>query len=166
VIAAALLVVALLAGCGGGGAPKQSSAVNAPLRRALAYSHCMRSHGVADFPDPDGQGNFRIQPTPAKPDLAPNSPALQAGLKKCGPIPSTVTPAQEDRAFESQLKTAACMRANGVPNYPEPQLVKGASGSGDIDLHYNPSINPDTPVVQRAAQKCGSQNVQLLFGGR
>lgn len=163
-IAAGLLAGTLLVGCGGGGAAQGGSALSAQLRRALAYSHCMRSHGVPDFPDPNGQGEFRIQPTGAGSDLDPSAPAYQAALAKCGPIPSTVTAAQENQAFEKVLKAAVCMRANGVPNYPEPTLTKGADGG--IDLNYN-GINPDAPVVQAAAKKCGYGNAQQLleFGG-
>jgi hypothetical protein len=163
--ATVLLGGVLLAGCGGDAAPKRSAAVNAPLRVALAYADCIRSHGVPDFPDPDGQGDFTIKPTAAKPDLRPNSPALQAGMRKCGPVPSgSVTPAEEEAAFHSQLKTARCMQTHGVPDYPLPQLVTTPGKAGSILLHYN-GIDPNAPNVQRAAQKCGHANVALLFGG-
>lgn len=163
-IANLLLAGALFAGCGGGGAAPPGSGLSAQLRSALAYSHCMRSHGLADFPDPNGHGDFRIQPTRRGSDLDPNAPAYQAALAKCGPIPSTVTAAQENQAFEKALKAAVCMRANGVPNYPEPTLTKGAGGG--IDLHYN-GIDPKAPVVQAAAKKCGYSDPQQLlqFGG-
>jgi hypothetical protein len=164
--AGALAVAALLASCGGGGAPNRGSAKHDPLRVAVAYAHCMRSHGVPDFPDPNGQGDFRIQPTATTPDLDPNSPAMQGGLAKCGAIPTTVTAAQENQAFHSQLKTAVCMRANGVPNYPIPKLTRAPGGaSASIDLDYN-GIDVDTPVFQQAAKKCGYKNVQMLSGGR
>jgi len=56
-------------------------------------------------------------------------------------------------AFHRALKAAACMRANGVPNYPEPKLINGT-----IHISYTPRVNPTSPAVQAAAQKCGYQN--------
>ena len=56
-------------------------------------------------------------------------------------------------AFHRALKAAACMRANGVPNYPDPQLINGS-----IRLRFTANINPTKPAVQTAAKKCGSQN--------
>jgi hypothetical protein len=161
-LACGVIAAALLAGCGGSLSAHQSSALSGQVRHALAYSHCMRSHGLSDFPDPNGQGNFRIHSEPGT-DLDPNASAFQAALKACGPIPSSVTPAQENQAFQKDLKAAGCMRANGVPDYPEPQLVEGTSASGSILLHYNPSIDPNAPAVQEAARKCGYRNAQQLL---
>jgi hypothetical protein len=51
-IAALALGVALLAaGCGGGGG---SPGKSRPLvhQELVAFAHCMRTHGVPDFPDP------------------------------------------------------------------------------------------------------------------
>jgi hypothetical protein len=59
------------------------------------------------------------------------------------------------QAFRQALRAAACMRANGVANYPEPQLVNGT-----IELSFTPGVNPTTPAVQMAAQKCGYQAEQ------
>jgi hypothetical protein len=47
----------------------------------LAYSKCMRAHGLKDFPDPTGNGiQIRVQPGS---DLDPNSPRFQAAQKAC-----------------------------------------------------------------------------------
>jgi hypothetical protein len=43
-------------------------------------------------------------------------------------------------------KYAECMRANGVPNYPEPGPGPGGGGA--------PVSNPDSPVVQKAIKVC------------
>jgi len=48
------------------------------------------------------------------------------------------------------------MRANGVPNYPDPKLIDGS-----IDLEFNSNINPGSPAFQRAARKCGKPGVPL-----
>ena len=57
-MAAVLTGAALLtAGCGGGGGSPGASrpAVHQEL---VAFAHCMRSHGVPDWPDPLPQGGF------------------------------------------------------------------------------------------------------------
>ena len=48
------------------------------------------------------------------------------------------------------------MRANGVPNYPDPKLIDGS-----IDQEFNGSFNPDSPAFQRAARKCAKPGVEL-----
>ena len=49
--------------------------------KALAYSKCMRSDGVGDFPDPKGQGTIDIPD--ATGDLDPGSPTFQGAQKAC-----------------------------------------------------------------------------------
>ena len=55
-----------------------------PVLRAktLAYSKCMRAHGIADFPDPNGDGVLQIQGTPGS-DLAPDNPQFHTADKAC-----------------------------------------------------------------------------------
>jgi hypothetical protein len=54
-LAAALAGTALLAAaCGSGGPP--AAAGTTAYQKALAYSQCMRSHGVPGFPDPQSNG--------------------------------------------------------------------------------------------------------------
>jgi len=45
------------------------------------FSRCMRSHGIADFPDPTGSG-LSIQIHPGS-DVNPRSPTFQAASKTC-----------------------------------------------------------------------------------
>jgi hypothetical protein len=47
----------------------------------LAFSKCMRAHGIADFPDPT-TGGLRIQVHPGS-DLDPSNPQFQAAQKAC-----------------------------------------------------------------------------------
>ena len=52
VLAALALGAALLAArCGGGGAARSGSG-SSGYQQDLAFAHCMRAHGVPDFPDP------------------------------------------------------------------------------------------------------------------
>jgi hypothetical protein len=162
-VAIALLSAGLLAGCGGGAHASSPSKV---MSGALAYANCMRSHGVPDFPDPNSQGEFQLRPvrvenghtTPIE-DLIPSSPAFQAAQRVCGSFGSAgrqVTPAQEKQAFGTELRAAACMRANGVPGYPDPKFIDGS-----IDLEFNGKFAPSSPAFQRAAKRCGKPGVVL-----
>ena len=72
----------------GVGAAKPSPSPD-PYKSALAFSQCMRDHGITDFPDPqfnsDG-GGFAVQaggPGNDKTDLRPDSPQFQAAMAAC-----------------------------------------------------------------------------------
>jgi hypothetical protein len=159
-----LLCAGLLGACGGAAHANAPSKV---MSAALAYANCMRSHGVPDFPDPNRQGEFQLRPSvrvengrPAPVgDLLSNSPAFTAAERACGSFGSAgrqVTAAHEEQAFQKELRAAACIRASGVPSYPDPKLVDGS-----IDLEFNGRFNPDSPAFQRAARKCANPGVPL-----
>jgi hypothetical protein len=69
----------------GGGKPP-SPAEQAKMRQqALAFSACMRRHGIADFPDPEfsnGRIAIRIKGGPGS-NLNPSSPTFQAAQRAC-----------------------------------------------------------------------------------
>ena len=72
-------------GLGHGPSPAQVAQAQA---QALKFSDCMRSHGIADFPDPvfhaggGGGISISIHAGPGS-DLTPNSPAFQAAQTAC-----------------------------------------------------------------------------------
>jgi hypothetical protein len=53
----------------------------ADMQALLRYARCMREQGVADFPDPDAEGNFSAPPGSSGP--GPNSPSFQRALQAC-----------------------------------------------------------------------------------
>jgi hypothetical protein len=71
-------------GIGHGPSPAQIAQAQA---QALKFSECMRSHGVADFPDPvfhAGGGGINISIKAGQgSDLSPSSPAFQAAEQAC-----------------------------------------------------------------------------------
>jgi subtilase family serine protease len=76
--AAALAVVAaaaMLTACGGSPSSAGHSASSGPAtyQADLAYAHCMQTHGVPDFPDPNPSGAISISGQPHG-----NSPAARA----------------------------------------------------------------------------------------
>ena len=157
-IAAGLVMVSCSSGSSSGphvahissSASASASASGATTPSALAFSRCMRAHGVTNFPDPDANGNITLpgQGTGAQ------SPKMAAARTACDPL---LPPAQKarnapDRA--SSLRYAKCMRAHGVTNFPDP--------SADGGIVLDPSVvNPSSPQFKSAQQACKS----LLPGG-
>jgi hypothetical protein len=70
-----------------GKGPQLSPAQQAKARRqALAFSACMRKHGIPDFPDPifgaNGNAGIHLSGPPSS-DLNANNPTFQAALQAC-----------------------------------------------------------------------------------
>jgi hypothetical protein len=118
---------------------------------ALAFSECMRSHGVSNFPDPNAQGG--IQAT----GLDPGSSTFQAAMKDCRhllPNGGQPTPAEQAAALAQALKMSECMRSHGISAFPDPVSVAG--GGIQISLHSTPgsNLNPNNPQFQAAQKAC------------
>ncbi len=141
-VAAAACAVALGA-CGSSGKPSHTAASVNPQ---LAFAECMRSHGVPNFPDPSAGGGI--------PDALAQSPAFLPAAQKCR---STLQPGGGPHGGISEstrlslLHHAECMRAHGVPDYPDPNLPS----HGPYDFGPPPGINTDAPAFTQAASACG-----------
>jgi hypothetical protein len=186
-VAAALLATALAAaacssgpstpGVAGSGAGSTSTTAAStanqgmpsltPAQRAaqLAYSECMRSHGVSNFPDPDSQGRILIQGNSGN-GLNPDSPVYQNAQKACQSKQPKPTPAQQAQAQAYALRVARCMRAHGIKDYPDPS--SGSGGRISIRLNNSPGsdLNPNNPLFQRAQAKCMPGAPKLPTGNR
>jgi hypothetical protein len=103
----------------------------------------MRTHGVPSFPD-----------GPNIPDSLTASPAFESAVGDCrklwqpgggphGGIPESMR--------LSLLHHAQCMRAHGVPGYPDPTIP----AHSPLETGPPPGINTDAPAFQRAATACG-----------
>jgi CubicO group peptidase (beta-lactamase class C family) len=89
-LAAVTCVALMAAGCGGGSpVPGKAVASKPALSGPLAYTECMRAHGIRDFPDPvDGH----IVLTPAS-GINLSSPQFVAASNACASLgPSSGTP--------------------------------------------------------------------------
>jgi len=120
----------------------------------LAYSQCMRSHSLPDFPDPNSQGVIEGKSSSASGgnanDLNPNSPTYQAAQKACQKYASGgTTPADQAQQLTQALKYAACMRSHGVTNFPDPMVVNG-------QIEFNGSGIGRSPDYQSANTACQS----------
>ena len=162
-----------VAGSGGNTPTTAASTANTgmpaltPAQRAdqLAYSQCMQSHGVPNFPDPDSQGRIAITGGPNS-GIDPNSPAFQNAQKDCSSKQPKPTPAQQSQAEAYALRVAQCMHAHGIKDYPEPNGSSG--GRIQIRLNNNPGsdLNPNNPAFQRAQAKCMPNSPKLPGGDK
>jgi len=160
-----------LAACGGssstntGGAtsPGDTAASNG---KALAFAHCMRSHGVPNFPDPSGGHiNLQVQQTPNNTSVngvQVNGPAFQSAMRACRsylPNGGHVSAGATAKARSQALAMARCMRSHGVPNFPDPQFQTGPGGGVGVKIS-GAGIDPSSPAFQAAQKACAS-----IFGG-
>jgi len=123
---------------------------------SLAFSACMRSHGVHNFPDPSAGSNGQQVTIQQGSGIDPNSPAFQAAQRSCQSLlpagktagGGSVSPAERARI----LRYAACIRTHGVPNYPDPTFNGNAIDFGNL------SGFADLPQYQSALRACASLN--------
>lgn len=146
----------LLAGCGSTSPARSSGSPNATPAtygsHFVAFASCMRSHGVPGYPDPHittsaGQVHVQISPGNAN----PNGPAFKSADSACHHLlPNGGGPAGGASAQQKaqEVKFAGCMRAHGVPSFPDP------SRDGGFDLP--PGVNPQALNFTSAQQACKS----------
>jgi hypothetical protein len=156
-IVSAMLALVLLAtacaggsngpGVAGGGSSSTPSASPAgdPRDAALAYSQCMREHGVSDFPDPDAAGAVN------NPQLKEASDVLAEAQKACRDLsPEGGAADGVGRDSSRVLAYSQCMRDHGISGFPDPQ----PDPSGGWVIPKNGKYDPLDPAVQRADEAC------------
>lgn len=154
---AALCSVALAA-CGSTSHPAKSAVAG---DRFLAFSQCMRAHGVTNFPDPSSSGGIQLS---ASSGINPFSPAFKAAQGACRSLlPGGGPSSAPSAAARAQLlRVSECMRAHGVTGFPDPTTTPPAGpsgyslvlGHGGVFLEVPATINPTTPTFRRAAAAC------------
>jgi hypothetical protein len=113
----------------------------------LAYSQCMRDHGITNFPDPDADGGLALDGETL--GIEPDSPQYQAADEACKhlliPPGGAAGPSQE--GIEAMLAYAQCMRDEGITAFPDPNPETGLELDGD-------AVGIDTPQFQAADEAC------------
>jgi hypothetical protein len=183
-VVAAVVVLTILAvltaGCrgdsgssaGSRGTPGAGSSTGSPS--AVAYSACMRSHGVPNFPDPDpdsggqvpkgdaqsfgvGTAQFQAAQTSCQP-VYPNDGSFEQQTQQCmltGDCPQTLV----QQILTAERRFAGCMRSHGVADWPDPAMdsmgrpVFPLSNVAGRDRGYwrSPPITSKTDECQREA---------------
>ena len=170
----ATAVLALLAACSGspssagsGGSPDAGGSANSPS--AVAYSQCIRSHGVPNYPDPGSGG---VLPKTSGQQLGVSSSQFQAAQSACHyllpnaggsfqqqdqqcVLAGDCPPALVQRMLTSGRTFAACMRSHGVSNWPDASIDTGAhQGVPFFDLS-KAGINDHSPQIRSKIVECG-----------
>lgn len=177
--AAITAIVLLLAACGGSSSSTGSGTSNAgrptdsgsPSSQLLAFSGCMQAHGVPNFPSPSsGRNSFDVDAqqlgvsdsryqaaVTACQGLLPTGGSLQQQTDVCvwfGDCPPTVL----QRLLTVERKYARCMRAHGMPDWPDP-TVDGGKGRPVFDLS-DAGVDPqatDSPQFRSEDRECRSR---------
>jgi len=150
-----------LAACGSlGSKPNASASPYGPANSPAALSRCMRAKRVSGFPDPisvpgGGEGlplmvisddSLTAEgQTFAGPVVRSAERACKSYLPPAGGLPPKVR-AQQVR---QELAFAHCMRAHGVPSFPDPPSSGAQAG-------LPAGINQQSPAFRSAARVCGA----------
>jgi hypothetical protein len=151
-------LVLLAAGCGGGGSPGVANVASTSTAAAtttttsglLAFSQCMRSNGVPNFPDPQRFAGGNVKLTIHQ--LSPPQAALNAcsNLLPSGPGQSQQTAQQQRTQLADELSFAKCMRSHGVSHFPDPT----AQGELSVEMAQAAGVDVRSPQVLRVVYAC------------
>lgn len=165
-ITAALAGIACLAAaCSGSpGTAPRSGATN-PAAMALAYSKCMRTHGIKDFPDPTIKSNGNGSSVGLglrggkNSDLNPKDPAFQAASRACRKLqPGGGNPPQQTaQQLAADVKFAACLRSHGFPSFPDPD----GHGVFNIPGAINTQSSQFNSTVSSCQSKTGAHSLSM-----
>lgn len=135
----------LAAGCGGGSRPAPT-----PANAAVAFAQCMRSNGVSKYPDPDNFGHLVKQ---SLQQLGVQSSQFQSAQSACMHLlpngGQTQSQSQRQQVRDLSLRFSQCVRAHGVPNFPDP------GSDGRIPDPASAGIDQGSPKFETANQACG-----------
>ena len=161
-VAAVAAFSLLAAGCGSGGssgvasvASTTTAATTTTQNGLLAFSQCMRSNGMPNFPDPQRfvGGNVKL----TLHQLGSSSPQFQAAMNACnhllptnGGSGSQQTVQQQRTQLADELSFARCMRSHGVARFPDPT----AQGDLSVELVQAQGIDVHSPAVLHVVQAC------------
>jgi hypothetical protein len=189
--ASAITVVALaLAACGSSNSGSPGTASSSSPRRSpsspsavgpssqqsmVAFSRCMRSCGVARFPDPlPGAGGSLPKVDPKK-DLGVSIARFQSAKRACQHwIPSTpgivavgqcessavCLAAETARLLNAGLRMARCMRAHGVPSWPDPDADSLGRVAFPISISRD-GFDPNSPQLSGKEDVCATGGIDV-----
>lgn len=113
---------------------------------AARFGECMRDNGIKSFEDPDiSDGAMRLK----LPDGADKA-TVDAAMKVCRKLlPNGGEPPKMNaEQVASMRKLSQCMRASGVPNFPDPEP------GGGIRLNAGKGLDPESASFQAAQKAC------------
>jgi hypothetical protein len=154
IVATAALAL-LTAACSGSPSAKGSpsstgtgGASSAFVSHELTFARCVRAHGVPNFPDPQPSSNGKFPGSSAQ-QLGVSESVLRTVSRACqnlfpaGQAPLTVHERQD------YLTAAACMRAHGIANFPDP-----AFSGGGVHFPIPSGVDTRSERFAQARQTC------------
>lgn len=154
-LTAAVACASALAACGSG-IGLSGTSTGPGNGASLPFAQCMRANGVPNFPDPLPSGGF------ARTGNNEQTPASQKALKGCIHILKGGSSRQGPTAAEraAALTYARCMRAHGVPSFPDPVSSPANHNTnvivqGGLMFPIGSTIDPGSPAFRHADAACG-----------
>ncbi len=129
-----------------------TSSPSANSQQVLAFSRCVRAHGVPNFPDPNSSG---VLPKRQVAQLTAGNPQFPAAHRACEhllPDGGQPTQAQVQQAWNDMRNFARCMRSHGVPNWPDPAPT--SQQDQRPFFHLPDSIDPNAPQITTKIRAC------------
>ncbi len=122
-IAAAGLAL-LAAACGSSPGSTGSTGAAASASTGVAFTRCMHSHGIPDYPAP---ANGQLPKIVSGQQVGVSDATLHSASTACQSLwpYQALTPAQQQQELAQDLKFAQCMRAQGLPKFPDPTATGG-----------------------------------------
>jgi hypothetical protein len=129
----------------------------------LRVSQCIRAHGVPNYPDPPSGGGMHsvsngntVTVNGVKLDASPQTLRnAQQACAKYAPVGPAVSSSQLANIRQGAVRAGVCMRANGVPDFPDTSITTGPGGHGlRIGSGAGANLNPSSPAFKAAQAKC------------
>lgn len=157
VATAALLTAACSDGASSTGARgTANSGTSTSSASAVRYTNCVRVHGVPDYPDPNAAGQLpKITPANEAQLGVSDSQftSAQTACQRLWPYQG-LTQAQRQGELTDALTFARCMRAHGVPGFPDPTTDPS---SGRVEFVISTSqdgFDPQSPQILAKVRQC------------
>jgi len=131
----------------------QVTSAASPQDRAVAFAHCMRSHEVPNWPDPEPDSNGVFDKSKLTSQrLGASLHRVQAAQAACNhllPNGGRGPNLAQIRHVTAEARSfARCVRAHGVPNFPDP------GSDGRIPDPATVGVDQGSPKFQAANQAC------------
>jgi hypothetical protein len=157
-VAAASALMIAAAGCGvkpsaTGSSSSSNAGGGSANSKLLAFSSCMRSHGVSAYPDPPpGAPNAKV---PSARQLGVSDFKLSGAESACrhllppgvlGPLSSS----EVQQQLAGMRRFSQCMRSHGIPTWPDPAI--GPNGRPGFNLMHVSGGDPGSPQFRECSR--------------
>ena len=148
-------IILLASGCGGGSSSDPAASFSpgtSNVAKEVAYSNCMRAHGV----DVSVGANGNLS-SGSSGNGSQSGASVQSAQDACRHLlPNGGQPSQaaQEKKLKDALKYTQCMRSHGEPNFPDPTV--SGSGLPGFTIPNGSGINPQSATYEKANQACQS----------